>query len=159
MDLASSFTHSMWAALFAVGLGVRLTAPLQYLVPTFLGGFAGKLVHSLLVHEGMSRDWATVLAAAAIVAVAVATTRRHRVSPIVLICAVLPLGAAGAVFRAVFELLRVSSADGEAVNAAALGWIAYASRAFTGTMAIALGLGVGMTVMRLLERREELEGF
>ena len=147
----------MWAALFAVGLGVRLTAPLQYLIPTFLGGFAGRLVHSLLVQGGMGRDWATVLAAAAIVAVAVATTRRHRVSPIVLICGVLPLGAAGAVFRAVFELLKASSAEGEALNAAALAWIAHASRAFTGTMAIALGLGVGMTITRLLDRREAEE--
>ncbi len=153
MDLASIFTNSLWAALFAVGLGVRLTAPLQYLIPTF-GGFAGRLVHSLLVQGGIGRDWATVLAAAAIVAVAVATTRRHRVSPIVLICAVLPLGAAGAVFRAVFELLKASAAEGEALNAAALAWIAQASRAFTGTMAIALGLGVGMTIARLFNRRE-----
>jgi uncharacterized membrane protein YjjB (DUF3815 family) len=154
MHLASIFPDSLWAALFAVGLGIRLTAPLQYLVPTFLCGFAGRLVHSLLVRGGMGRDWATVLAAAAIVAVAVATTRRHRVSPIVLICGVLPLGAAGAVFRAVFELLKVSSAEGEALNAAALAWIAQASRAFTGTMAIALGLGVGLIITRLLDRRE-----
>ncbi len=154
MDLASIFKDSLWAALFAVGLGIRLTAPLQYLVPTFLGGFAGRLVHSLLVQGGMGRDWATVIAAAAIVAVAVATTRRHRVSPIVLICGVLPLGAAGAVFRAVIELLRVSSTEGEALNAAALAWITQASRAFTGTMAIALGLGVGMIITRLLDRRE-----
>jgi uncharacterized membrane protein YjjB (DUF3815 family) len=154
MHLASIFPDSLWAALFAVGLGIRLTAPLQYLVPTFLCGFAGRLVHSLLVQGGMGRDWATVLAAAAIVAVAVATTRRHRVSPIVLICGVLPLGAAGAVFRAVFELLKVSSAEGEALNAAALAWIAQASRAFTGTMAIALGLGVGLIITRLLDRRE-----
>src|SRR5918995_5257827 len=104
MDLTSIAGDSLWAALFAVGLGVRLTAPLQYLAPTFLAAFAGKSVHSLLVQGGLGRDWATVLAAAAIVAVAVATTRRHRVSPIVLICGVLPLGAAGAVFRAVFEL-------------------------------------------------------
>src|SRR3954470_19809480 len=116
MDLASIFRDSMWAAVFAVGLGVRLTAPLQYLVPTFLGGLAGKLVHALLVREGMPRDWATILAAAAFGAVEGAPTRRHRVSPIVLICAVLPLGAAGAVFRAVFELLKVSSADGKAAN-------------------------------------------
>jgi uncharacterized membrane protein YjjB (DUF3815 family) len=154
MDLASIFRESLWAALFALGLGVRLTAPLQYLLPTFLSGFAGRLVHSLLVRGGMGRDWATVLAAAAIVAVAVATTRRHRVSPIVLICGVLPLGAAGAVFSAVFELLKVSSAEGEALNATALAWIAQASRAFTGMMAIALGLGVGMIITRLLDRRE-----
>jgi uncharacterized membrane protein YjjB (DUF3815 family) len=154
MDLASICKESLWAALFAVGLGVRLTAPLQYLIPTFVGGFAGRLVHSLLVQGGMGRDWATVLAAAAIVAVAVATTRRHRVSPIVLICGVLPLGAAGAVFRAVFELLKVSSTQGEALNAAAVAWIAQASRAFTGTMAIALGLGVGMIITRLLDPRE-----
>jgi uncharacterized membrane protein YjjB (DUF3815 family) len=157
MDLASIFRDSLWAALFAVGLGIRLTAPLQYLVPTFLAAFSGRLVHALLVHGGIGRDWATVLAAAAIVVVAVATTRRHRVSPIVLICGVLPLGAAGAVFRAVFELLKVSSAEGEALNAAALAWIAQASRAFTGTMAIALGLGVGITIARLLDRGEEVE--
>jgi uncharacterized membrane protein YjjB (DUF3815 family) len=154
MDLTSIFTDSLWAALFAVGLGVRLTAPLQYLVPTFLGGFAGRLVHSLLVQGGMGRDWATVLAAAAIVVVAVATTRRHRVSPIVLICGVLPLGAAGAVFGAVFELLKVSSAEGEALEAAALAWMANASRAFTGTMSIALGLGAGMTIARLFDREK-----
>ena len=157
MDLAPIFTDSLWAALFAVGLGVRLTAPLQYLAPTFLAAFAGRLVHSLLVQAGMGRDWATVLAAAAIVAVAVATTRKHRVSPIVLICGVLPLGAAGAVFHSVFELLKVSSAEGAALNAAALAWIGHASRAFTGTMAIALGLGVGMTIARLLDRGEEVE--
>lgn len=151
------FRDSLWAALFAVGLGVRLTAPHQYLIPTFLAAFAGRSVHALLVHGGMGRDWATVIASAAIVAVAVATTRRHHVSPIVLICGVLPLGASSAVFRAVFELLKVSAAQGEGLNAAALAWIAQASRAFTGTMAIALGLGVGMTIARLLDRGEEVE--
>ena len=154
MGLASILLDSLWAALFAVALGVRLTAPHQYLAPTFLSGFAGRLVHSLLVQWGIGRDWATVLASAAIVAVAVATTRRHRVSPLVLICGVLPLGSSGAVFRAVFELLKVSSAEGEALEAADLAWIANASRAFTGTMAIALGLGVGMTIARLFNRRE-----
>jgi uncharacterized membrane protein YjjB (DUF3815 family) len=157
MGLASIVSDSLCAAVFATALGIRFTAPLQYLAPTFLAGFLGRLMHSALTAWGLGQDWATVLAAAAIVAVAVATTRRHRVPPIVLICGVLPLGAASSVFRAVFEVLRASSAAGEALEAAALAWTANASRAFTGTMAIALGLGVGMTIARLFDR-EQIEG-
>src|SRR5688572_16876509 len=99
MNLLELALPSLWAALFATGLAVRLTAPVRYLVPTFLCGFVGRAMRDVSMASGLSLGWATVIAAAAVVLVAVTMVRRHRVSPVVLVCGVLPLGATVAMFN------------------------------------------------------------
>jgi uncharacterized membrane protein YjjB (DUF3815 family) len=47
MHLSTILMNSLWAALFATGLGILLTAPLRYIVPTFLCGVAGRFVRDV----------------------------------------------------------------------------------------------------------------
>jgi uncharacterized membrane protein YjjB (DUF3815 family) len=154
MDFSTILLNSLWAALFATGLGILLTAPFRYIVATFLCGLAGRFVRDVLMGWGMSQNWSTVVAAAVLVLVAVAMVRHHRISPVVLICGVLPLGAAVAMFNVIFELMKVSSLKGEALSAASVALSANTGKVFTGTLAIALGLGAGVAIIRLFKREE-----
>jgi uncharacterized membrane protein YjjB (DUF3815 family) len=157
MYLSALVTNSLWAALFAAGFGVILTTPARALIACFVCGFTGRCVRDVIMGWGLSQNWSTVIAAAAVVLVAVAIIRTHRISPVVLICGVLPLGAAVAMFNTIFELMKVSSLKGDALSAASVALTANAGKAFTGTLAIALGLAVGMAIARLF-RREQAEG-
>ncbi len=103
---------------------------------------------------GLSQNWATVIAAAAVVLVAVALIRRHTVSPVVLVCGVLPLGATVAMFKLMLALMQVSSLTGEALTAASVALTANLGNVFTTSLAIALGLGAGLVVVRLFRREE-----
>ncbi len=47
MHLSTILLNSLWAALFATGLGMLLTAPLRYIVHTFLCGFVGRFVRDV----------------------------------------------------------------------------------------------------------------
>jgi len=154
MNYSTILLNSLWAALFATGLGILLTAPFRYIVPTFLCGFAGRFVRDVSMGWGMSQNWSTVAAVIVLVLVAVAIVQRHRISPVVLICGVLPLGAAVAMFNMIFELMKVSSLKGDALSAACVALSANAGKAFTGTLAIALGLGAGMAIVRIFRRGE-----
>jgi uncharacterized membrane protein YjjB (DUF3815 family) len=154
VNLGTILLNSLWAALVATGLGILLTAPLRYIAPTFLCGFSGRFVRDLFTAWGSGEDWSTVLAAAVVVVLAVAIMRRHRVSPVVLICSVLPLGATVAMFRTILELMKVSSSRGEALSAASVALSANAGKAFTGTLALALGLAAGMAIVRFFTRGE-----
>ena len=154
MDLPSILVTSLWAALYATGLGILLTAPVRYLIPTFLCGFIGRAVRDVCMGWSLSQNWATVIAATVVVLVAVATTRRHAVSPVVLICAVLPLGAAVAMFSLIFALLQASSSTGEALDAASLALSANLGKVFTTYLTIALGLGAGLAIVRLFRGEE-----
>ena len=109
MDLLAILMNSLWAGLFAGGLGILLTAPPRYIVPAFLCGFAGRFARDVFMSWGMSQNWSTAVAAAVVVLVAVAIIRRHVVSPVVLVSGVLPLGAAVAMFNAIIALMKVSS--------------------------------------------------
>jgi hypothetical protein len=75
----------------------------------------------------------------------------------VLVCAVLPLGAAGAMLNMIYDLMRVSFLKGEALEAASVTLSANAGKAFTGTLAIALGLAAGMTIVKLLAQQDPKE--
>lgn len=152
MDLPAILLSSLWAALQATGLGVLLTAPVRYLVPTFLCGFVGRGVRDICMGWSMSQNWATVIAAAVVVLVAVAILRRHAVAPVVLICGVLPLGAAVAMFNLFFALMQASSLKGEALSAASIALSANMGKVFTTSLAVALGLGAGMTIVRGFRR-------
>jgi hypothetical protein len=154
MDLSAILMNSLWAALFAAGLGVMLTAPVWYLVPAFVCGFIGRGLLDVCMGQGLSQNWATVIAATVVVLVAVAIIRRHTVSPVVLICGVLPLGAAIAMFNLIFALMRVSSAKGEALSEASVALSSNLGKVFTTSLAIAVGLAAGMAIVRLFKRDE-----
>ena len=153
MDLSSILMNSLWAGLFAGGLGIILTAQPRYIFPAFLCGFAGRLARDALMSWGMGQNWSTVvvLAAAAII-------RRHAVSPVVLVSGVLPLGATVAMFNAIVELMKVSSLKDEALSGASVALSANIGKVFTMSLAIALGLGAGMAIVRLFRREEVREG-
>ena len=135
-----------------------LTTPARALVSCFVCGFMGRCVRDLCMGGGLSQNWATAVAAAVVALLAVAIVRRQTISPVVLICGVLPLGSAVAMFNMIFDLMRVSSLTGEALSAASVSLSANAGKAFTGTLAIALGLGAGMAIARFVRREEPPTG-
>jgi uncharacterized membrane protein YjjB (DUF3815 family) len=158
MDLLAILMNSLWAGLFAGGLGILLTAPPRYIAPAFLCGFAGRFARDVFMSWGMNQNWSTAVAAAVVVLVAVTIIRGHVVSPVVLISGVLPLGAAVAMFNAIIEFMKVSSLKGEALSGASVALSANMGKVFTTSLAIALGLGAGMAIVRFLRREEVREG-
>ena len=158
MDLLAILINSLWAGLFASGLGILLTAPLRYIAPAFLCGFAGRFARDAFMSWGMSQNWSTAVGAAVVVLVAVAIIRRLGVSPVVLVSGVLPLGAAVAMFNAIVALMNVSHLEGEALSGASVALSANMGKVFTTSLAIALGLGAGMAIVRLFRREEVRKG-
>ena len=157
MTVSAVLMSSLWSGLLAAGLGVLFTAPRKYLVAAFVCGWVARCVRDLCVTFGVTHNWSTVLAAAVVVLLAVAIVQRHRVSPVVLICGVLPLSASVAVFNLIFALLRLSTAVGDARNEYSLAFTANLASAFTTLMAIALGVVGGMAVVRLAKREESVD--
>ena len=149
MDHAALFLAGLWSGLFAIALGLLLTAPVRYLLPTFVCGFAGRFCHDLLADLGMSRDWATVAASILVVLIAAVIIRHRQVSPVVLICAILPLGSALAIFNSIFYLMRISTLEGDDLASASVALNANLGKAFTGTLAIAVGVAAGLGLIRL----------
>ena len=154
MDWPTILLNSLWAGLFAAGLGVLLTAPSRYLVRNLLCGFVGRGTRDICMGWSLGQHWSTLIAAAVVVMVAVAVSRRHTVAPVVLICGVLPLGAAVAMFNLILGLMRVSAATGEALTRASVVLTASLGTVFTTSLAIAIGLGAGISVVEFLRRDE-----
>jgi uncharacterized membrane protein YjjB (DUF3815 family) len=152
MDIVAVLTGSVLAGLLACGMGILFTAPPRYIAPAFLCGFAGCFSRDVFISWGVNPNWSTAIAAAILVFVAMAIIREPAVPPVVLVSGALPLGAAASMFNAILDLMRVSSLKGEALNAAAVALIASAGRVFTVSLAIALGLGVGLAVKRFVRR-------
>ncbi len=145
----------LWAGAFAAALALLLTAPAGYVFPTFVCGFIGRCLRDVGMAGGLGQDWATLIAAAFEVLVAAALIRgRHvsHVSPVVLICGVLPLGAAVAMFQLMFALLQTSTLKGAPLEQASVAFTANLSKVFTGSLAIALGLAAGLTLVELVRR-------
>jgi len=158
MDLLAILMNSLWAGLFASGLGILLTAPLRYIAPAFLCGFAGRLARDVFMIWGMGQNWSTAVAAAVVVLVAVGIIRRHLESPVVLVSGVLPLGAAVAMFNAIVELMKVSSLKGEALSGASVALSANIGKVFTTSLAIALGLAAGIAIVKFFRQEEIRDG-
>lgn len=150
MNLLTILTNGLWAGLFAGGLSLLFTAPLQCVPSALLCGFAGCCVRDVLMSGGLTQNWSTVIAAAVVVLVGVAMIPRHVVSPVILVAGVLPLGAAVAMFNAIIELMKLSSLSGEALRKSSVALSANVGKAFTTSLAIAVGLGIGMAIIRLL---------
>jgi len=154
MDLSTIFVNSLWAGLFAGSLSILFTAPLRYVPATLFCGFAGRCVRNVLMIYGLTQNWSTVIAAAVVALVAVAMIRGNAVCPVMLVAGVIPLGATVAMFNAIIELMKVSSLSGEALSASSVVLNANVGKVFTTSLAISLGLGIGMAVVRLLRREE-----
>ena len=149
MNFSAILIESLWAGLFSIGIGILLTTPRQYIAPAFFCGFAGRFVRDLFIGWGFTQNWATTVAAAVIVFVAVAFIRRHGVSPVVLVSGVIPLGAAVAMFNMLIQLMKVSILKGAALNEASVVLSASIGKVFTTSLAIALGLEAGISIVRL----------
>lgn len=154
MDLPAILLNNLWAALFATGLGVSLTAPVRFLIPTFVCAFVGRGVRDIWMAGGLSQNWATLIAAAVVVVLAVVLIRGHTVSPVVLVCGVLPLGATVPMFKLILALMQLSSLKGEALTAASVAMNANLGKAFTTSLAIVLGLAAGLAIARLFRRED-----
>jgi hypothetical protein len=76
---------------------------------------------------------------------------------LVLICGVLPLGAAIAMFNLIFALMQVSSLQGEALDGASVALSANLGKMFTTSLAIAVGLAAGMAIVQLFRREEAVD--
>lgn len=157
MNSVMILMNSCWAGLFASGLGILLTAPARYLVPSFVCGFSGRFVRDAAMVFGLSQSWSTALAATVVVLLAFALVRRNVVSPVVLVTGVLPLGAAVAMFTAIAELMKVSALKGEALSQASVALSASIGKVFTTSLAIAVGLSVGMALVKRVMREEVRE--
>jgi uncharacterized membrane protein YjjB (DUF3815 family) len=158
LELSGIFITSLWAGLFATGLAILLTTPPRHLAATFLCAFSGRLVRDVLMESGARQNWSTVVAAAVVLLVAVTVTQRHRVSPVVVVCGVLPLWVAVAMFNAIFELMKLSTAKGDAINDASVALTANLAKVFVVSLSIALGISAGWTALRLVSRERAIEG-
>lgn len=103
---------------------------------------------------GMNQNWSTLIAAAVVALVAEASIRQHAVSPVVFVSSVLPLGAAVAMFNMIAALMKVSSFTGEELKVASMALSANTGRVFTTSLAITIGLWVGITIVRVFEWKD-----
>jgi hypothetical protein len=140
------------AGVHAAAMAVVFTAPREYIAPSFICGFAARLVRDSLLAAGTGSAWATFLASTVAVLVAVMVTPRRAVPPVVLVAAVVQLAASVAVFNVFIELLRTPSLDGQALAESAVRLSASLGQAFTAFVAIALGLQLGVILTRRLRR-------
>ena len=150
MDLLAILREGLLAGFFSCTLGVIFTAPPRYLVPVFFCGFSGRFVRDLLTSMGVGFNWSTLIAAAVVVLVGTALIRRHAVPLVALASGIFPLAASAALFDAVLGVMTVSSAKGEALQTASAALIASAAKAFTVSLAIAVGLAAGLAIVRAL---------
>jgi uncharacterized membrane protein YjjB (DUF3815 family) len=149
--------NSIWAGLFSAALAVVLTTPPQAILPSLLCGFTARLIRNALIGWGIVHGLAVVIAAAASVFLAIALVSRKRTSSLVaIVTGVLPLGAAVAFFNAIKGILEISTFKDQALITASAQLAANLSSIFTTTLAIALGMGVGFLVARLLGMRRAL---
>ncbi len=158
MGLWTTLLGGFWSGLLAGSLGILLTAPFRYIVPAFLCGFAGRAARDLFISWGVGLGWSTMGAAAVVVLAAAALTRRHIISPVILISGVLPLAASAAVFNAILDLMKVSALEGDALHDASISLISNSGKAFTVSLSVALGLATGVMIVRLIRRKRAWEG-
>ena len=152
MELVSILINALWAGFFAAGLAVLLTSPPQSLIPCFCCGFAGRLIRNGLIEWGLTATTSVLIAAAACVLVTAFFNQRQHLSSLVLITAILPLGAAVALFNSIHGFLKIPTLQGEALTEAVVKLISNLSTVFTTTLAIALGIWVGFLIVRLWKR-------
>jgi uncharacterized membrane protein YjjB (DUF3815 family) len=154
MDVQAILSQSLWAGLFAACLAVVLTAPPRLLFPALACGFIGRAARDLSIGWGLNADWATVIAAALLALVGSVLVKRRAVSPAVLVCGIIPLGAGAAMLNLIFAVMQASIATGDALAEAAISLSANLGKVFATSLAIAAGLAAGMTAARAFRRDE-----
>lgn len=143
------------SALAGVSAGcmtILMTAPFRYAGPAVVCGLSGRLIRDLLLAAAVSPPVSTLAATTAVVLLAVALAHGKEVSPVVVITGILPLGASLSMFQTVVYVLRLPSRTGAAATETSMELITTLSRVVTTSMAIALGLVVGIAVARALHR-------
>lgn len=158
MDWLPLLINAFWGGLFAAGLGLLLTTPPQGLLPCFACGLAGRLVRNLLMAGGASQTWAILCGAVVCVLVAILFSRRSQLSPLAMVTGVLPLGAAVPLFRSIHGILTLHKLQGGALSTAVVQLIANLSNVFTTTLAIVLGIWLGLLLLGALGRKDLLVG-
>jgi uncharacterized membrane protein YjjB (DUF3815 family) len=142
MNISTILLNSASAAIFTAGMAAVFSAPSWALAPSLFCGFLARLVRDLLMGWGASQNLATLVAAALVVVSAVGFVRRRNVTAIVLLAGLIPLGAAGALFRAIVGFLQISDMKGEGLSAP-IALISNLSVVFTTTNAIVVGAWIG----------------
>jgi hypothetical protein len=158
MAVSGILTNCLWAGFFCTAAAILLTAPRNYLVATFVCGFSGRWVRDILIGWDAGENWSIALAAAVIFLVAAALVPRHRAPPVVLVCGVLPLGAAIAAFNTIFELIKLSTAKGDALNSASVAFTSNLAKVLIVTLSIALGISTGAAIMKVFRRDDAVDG-
>ena len=158
MDGFPLVINAFWGGLFATGLGVLLTTPPQGLLPCFACGLVGRLVRNLLIAAGLSQAVSVAMGALTCVLVAALFSRRFQLTPLAMVTGVLPLGAAVPLFRSIHGILTLHRLQDEALNEAAVQLLANLSNVFTTTLAIVLGIWLGLLLLKALGRQDRLAG-
>lgn len=148
MTIASLLMSGVWAGLLSGAFVVLFAAPLPFLAAAASLGFVARVLRDVLTQAGATSLLATFCAAAAVVFVtrAVLPIRRPGVTPVVLVSALIPLGAAKPFFEAIIGLVRTPSLKGDALAAAPSALMADVAAVVTMTLAVALGVAVGALV-------------
>jgi uncharacterized membrane protein YjjB (DUF3815 family) len=155
MDIGSVLADSIWSGVFAAALGIGLTTLPKALAPSFVCGFAARLVRDLLIANGVSLAVSVAVAAASCVVVAaVAVRRQPNLSMIALVTGVLPLGAAVALFDLIENVVALATLKGSALTQPTLQLAADFGVVVITTTAIALGILVGFVITTPLRRLE-----
>ncbi len=153
MDIRSVLADSLWSGVFAAALGIGLTTLPQALAPSFVCGFAARLVRDLLIGSGISMAVSVAAAAASCVVVAaVAVRRQPNLSMIAMVTGVLPLGAAVALFDLIENVVALATLKGSALTQPTLQLAADFGVVVITTGAIALGLLAGLVITTPLRR-------
>jgi uncharacterized membrane protein YjjB (DUF3815 family) len=157
MNLESILLDGLWSALFATAMSIRNSTPFKYIIPTFISSVIAVLTRDSLEHYGLSTNWSTLFAAFMIVISVGLFIRSQKVPPVVMVCAVLPLWASVSMFGLLNDLRKVSLLSGSELNAAAIDLSANTAIVFVITVSIALGFAAGLSILRLVFRRESIE--
>jgi len=157
MQIQPIVISTLWAGLFAVSLAILVTIPPKHLVNSFICGATGRFTCDMLAAQGVRQSAATAIGAIVIVLVAVFVQRGKVASPALVVCAVLPLGAAVSMLNAMWHLLTLASLEGTALNKALEVLSVDFGEVCITSLSIAAGLAVGMAIVRIL-RRERLWG-
>lgn len=147
MDLTKLFIECLWVGLFSGGLAVLLTAPGKYILPAFICGFTGKLVLKLLMSIELSQNWSTVFATCSIILLSSILLYRDKVSPVVIITGIIPLGATVAIMNVIVGLIKVSTSSGDMLDQSSISLIANIGKVFTTNVSIVFGLVTGLGIV------------
>lgn len=141
---------ALWAGVFAAAMSVVFSAPVHSVLPCFVGGLVGRLSRDLAIAAGATMELSSMLAAALVVTTAALLTRRAGLSPAVMVSALLPLGAAGAFFRALVGFMQISRLPQEELSRVSSELVINVSRVFMTSLAIALGVAIVLSLARLV---------